>query len=181
MKLTLSGLNNYRKKTEKQKARIKQGAANYIRANVRAVLKDLVLNTPQWSGDTAASWRIDLNYLPASDSPSALAVPDWNFLNPQSSEYQGTPPRFLGDTAAWAVAKAEAEGPLKAIRYNSVVRIVNTAPYAGELAVRSEDELKLRKGNFIPGDVMAVKYVSAKYKLGSNLVGMQLKSVMDYD
>lgn len=181
MRIVLSGLNKYRKKTEKEKARVKQGAANYIRNNVKLVLKDLVLNTPQWSGNTAASWRIDLNYMPASESPSKLWVPDWNFLNPQSDEYQGTPPSFIGDKDAWTVAKAEAQAPLKAIRYNSVVRIVNTSPYAGELASSPEAELELRKGNYIPGDVMAINYVTAKYKLGSNLVGLQLKNVMNYE
>lgn len=181
MRIVMSGINKYRQKTEKQKARVKQGAANYIRNNTKAILKALVLNTPQWSGNTAASWRIDLNYLPASDGPSKLAVPDWNFLNPQSDEYQGTPPKFIGDKEAWEVAKAAAEPALKSIRYNTIVRIVNSAPYAGELASSPEEELKLRKGNFIPGDVMAINYVTAKYKLGSNLVGLQLKNVMNYE
>lgn len=172
--IRLSGLNKYRVKTEKQKERIKQGAANYVRAATKAVLKDLVLHTPQWSGETASSWRIDLNYLPASSEKSPLAIDDWKDL-------AGNNPRFLGDRRALTVALAEASDPLKAIRYNTVVRIVNTAPYADTLATGSEEELKLRKGNFIPGDVMAVKYVTTKYKLGSNIVGLQLKDAMNYE
>lgn len=174
--LRLTGINKYMQKTAAQKARIKNGAANYVRAATRVVLRDLVLNTPQWSGNTAASWRIDLNTLPASEDPSSLYNEDW-----ESVLNFGGEPSFIGDKRAWRVALADNAAAFKAIRYNTKVRIVNVAPFADELATESEANLKLRPGNFIPGDVMALKLVSTKYKLLNNELGLQIKQVLNYE
>lgn len=171
--IRLSGVNKFREKTEKQKARITQGAANYVRSVTKSILKDLVLNTPQWSGNTASNWAIQLNY---GQNPSQIDRPveyDWKDLINNA--------KFKGDKAALAAAITNNAAALKSIRYNSIIKIVNLGNYADELATGSELDLKLRKGNFIKGDVMAIKYVTAKYKLGSNIVGLQLKDVINYE
>jgi hypothetical protein len=160
MKASLSGLNAFVKKTKKQQAQIKQGAGSFVRNKVKVILKDLVLNTPQWSGNTAASWRVDLNYKPAVEGLTRLALDNWQ-------EFSGEP-SFKGEEEAWVAALAINQGHLAAIKYNSVIRIVNNAPYAEDLATRTEVDLKLRQGNYIPGDVMAIRTVAAKYKLGAS-------------
>lgn len=170
--LKVVGLNKYLQKSKKQQAQIKNGAANFVRGQTKAVLKDLVLNTPQWSGNTAAMWQIATPSVDVSYYDTELAKLDWKDVDP---------PSFIGDTQAWKVALANAKPALKSIRYNSTISIENTAPYADELATLPESELKLRKGNYISGDVMAVKLATAKYRLSSNLVGLDLKQVLNYD
>lgn len=170
--IKIVGLNGYLKKSKKQQAQIKNGAANFVRKQTKTILKDLVLNTPQWSGNTAAMWQIETPSVEVNAKNTKFAREDWWNIVPES---------FKGDTEAWKVALANAQPALKSIRYNSTIKIVNTAPYADELATLPEEDLKLRKGNYIPGDVMAVNLATAKYKLSSNIVGLGLKQVMDYD
>jgi len=172
----LTNLNKFVRKTRAQKDRIKQGAANYVRANVRAMLRELVLNTPQWSGDLAASWRIDLNYKPADQFASKFATDDWEDLIGQAS--------FKGDQDAWMEALKINQSWLDAIKYNAKVSIVNVKPIALTYATApesSEEIQRLRPGNYIPGDVMAIAYVSQKFKLNSNITGLTLKSQLNYD
>lgn len=169
--LKVTGLNKYVRKTQAQKERIRQGATNYVRQGVRMVLRDLVLNVPQWSGDLAASWRIDLNYKPASWEASNLAVDDWKDV---------TNPSWKGNEAAWREALRMNAEAFKAIRWNAKINIVNVQPLAEYFATEPGAEKKLRHGNFIPGDVMAVKFVAQKYKISSNQLGLSLKSTFNY-
>lgn len=172
MKLEIRGLNKYKEKSEKQKALLKQKATEYLRASVRAVLRDLVLKTPQWSGNTAASWKIQTKSHPADWKPTRLYNPDWEDQKPV---------RFIGDKEAWKVALELNAAVLKSLRWNTTISIVNESDMALDLATDPDAEEKLRPGNFIAGDVMAVAYVSAKYKLGNNLLGQSLLRSMNYD
>lgn len=170
--IQLHGVNKYIHKTEAQKARIKQGAANYVRSIATNILRDLVLNTPQWSGNTAANWAIKLNYGEDAQQIDRPVDYDWKDLIGNA--------HFKGDREALRTALNNNSASIKAIKYNSKIRIVNNGDYADDLLLKSEEDLKLRKGNFIPGDVMAIKYVTNKYKLTSNLAALQLKDVMNY-
>jgi hypothetical protein len=170
--LKIVGVNGYLKKSKKQRAQIRNGAAEFVRGQAKKILKDLVLNTPQWTGNTAASWQIETPSVSVSYYDTVLER-DWKELD-RSTAY------FKGDTQAWKVALANAQPALRSIRYNSTIKILNTAPYADELATLPEEELGLRRGNYIPGDVMAVNLATAKYKLSSNVVGLGLKQVMNY-
>lgn len=170
--LKVLGINSYMKKSKLQQAQIKSGAADFVRGQTKKILRDLVLNTPQWSGNTAASWQVQVTGADISYYPTSLHVEDWKDVDPT---------KFKGDTEAWREALKNAQPALKAIRYNKKVSIINTADYADELATLSETELKLRKGNYIEGDVMATKLAAAKYKLSSNVVGLGLKRDFNYE
>lgn len=119
--------------------------------------------TPQWSGNTAASWRIELNYLPTVDH--VPPEPDWRSVEDV---------KFKGDTEAWEYAKSVNRRHLDAIVYNSKISIVNNAPYADTLATDPSVKYRLRKGNFIPGDVMAVQTVVAKYNLSATVENLKV-------
>lgn len=162
--ITVFGVNKFIRKTEKQKARLKQRASDYVQKTVKSVLRDLVLNTPQWSGNTAASWTVVTNQAGAASPYSALFQEDW----------QEVDPRWIGDKRAWNEAWAENKATIESIKWNTKVSIKNRAPFADELATDPAAESQLRPGNFIPGDVMAIKKVTAKYKVYSNIVGAQL-------
>ncbi len=170
--IKITGVNKYIRKTQAQKARITRGAENFVRASTRKLLRDLVLNAPQWSGDLAASWRINLNYLPADPAPSGLYTEDWENLENVS---------FKGDRRAWQEALRLNAGHLAAIKYNSIITIVNVKPLAEDLVVAtSGSDFGLRPGNYIDGDLLAVSTVALKYRVFSNQLGLQTKSIMDY-
>lgn len=158
------GVNKFIRKTKKQKELLKQKPSEYVRRMTQRILTELVMLTPQWTGNTAASWRIVTSGVSASGGRSPLYREDW----------QNVTSKFRGDKEALQIALAENAAALASIRYNSKIKIVNVAPFADELATDPHIENQLRTGNFIPGDVMAVKTVTAKYRVFSNIVGAEL-------
>lgn len=164
MSVTIFGVNKAVLKTKKQRDRLKNGATNFVKDRVRSVLKDLVLAAPQWSGNTAASWAIEVSGKISGGSPTELYREDWEDVTPS----------FRGDPKAWAVARQNNVPAFTSIRWNSKIRIINNAPFADELATMTDAEAKklLRPDNYIRGDVMAVATVAMKYKMSSNLVGL---------
>lgn len=158
------GINKFIRKTQKQKELLKKKPSEYVRQMTKRILTELVLLTPQWSGNTAASWKVVTSSSPASTAQSKLYTEDW----------QNITSKFRGDKEALQIALAENAAALAGIRYNSKIKIINVAPFADELATDPYIENQLRTGNFIPGDVMAVKTVTAKYRVFSNIVGAEL-------
>lgn len=158
------GINKYIRKTQKQKEILKKKPSEYVRKMTQRILTDLVLLTPQWTGNTAASWKVVTSSVAPSTGNSRLYKENW----------QDVTSKFRGDKEALQIALAENAAALASIRYNSKIKIINTAPFADELATDPNIENQLRTGNFIPGDVMAVKTVTAKYKVFSNIVGAEL-------
>lgn len=158
------GVNKYIRKTQKQKELLKQRPAEYVRRLTKRILTELVLLTPQWTGNTAASWKVVTSSVSPNTGHSRLYREDWQNVNS----------KFMGDREALQIALAENAEALNSIRYNSKIKIINVAPFADELATDPHIEKQLRTGNFIPGDVMAVKTVTAKYRVFSNIVGAEL-------
>ena len=160
---SIKGLNTFITKTEKQKAQIKQKASTFVRGKVLLVLKDLVNQTPQWSGDLAGSWIV----LVGAGSQEFGAKYYYSGLK---EEYLGyfteTTPKWVGDKGALNYALQKAEGPLNRIVYNSVISIVNSSP-TSKLVDNVDNMIggrRLRDGNYIPEDLLAINAVRLKYK-----------------
>lgn len=168
--LKITGTAAYLKKTKKQRAMITQGAQNFTRKQSRAILKDLVLNAPQWSGNTAAMWQIRTPSVQESSANTELYQEHWEDLIGK--------PSYIGDEGAWKVALAAAKPALRSIKYNTRIDIRNPSPVADDLATEPDVESRLRRGNFIPNDVMAVNFTATKYKLSTDIV--ELKDVLLY-
>lgn len=160
----VKGINAYKAKTELQKARIKQRASDYVKQKVVAVLRDLVLNTPQYTGDTAASWTVKTSSFSVLTGHTPLKEAYWD-----TAPWYREMPKFKGDKEAYRIALAVNDSIISRLQWNSTISIVNTSPTAGKLASGSIPETKLRPGNYIPGDVLAVKYVIAKHKFGAGI------------
>lgn len=171
MAVTLFGVNKAILKTKKQRERLKNGATNYVKDTVRKVLKELVLNTPQWTGNTAASWAIHVTGGTLAGHPTVFYTEGW----------EDAIPRFKGDPQAWAVARQENMRSFEAIRWNSKIKIINNAPFADELATMTDAEASklLRPNNYIRGDVMAVQTVAMKYKMSTNVVALDALKYSD--
>lgn len=174
MQLKLFGLNRVIHKTKKQRERLKDGATAYVRSNVTYALKQLALNVPQYTGSLAASWYVDLHYRMTPDYTPPLDEDSWREVDP----------KWIGDSSAVTTVLRNNAELIKAIRWNAKVSIVNVHPLAGTFAIGSQSspEVKgLRKGNFIPDDIMAVKLVAQKMKAGQNTEAIRLSEHMNYD
>ena len=186
MFVSLKGLNAFVSKTKKQQAQIKRGAANYVRAVAKEVLVTLAENTPQWTGNTAAAWRIDISNAPASFfTYEVFNREPWQTYR-NEDKVPGSmldsvviiDPYFKGDDPAVNFALKENARALALIKYNSKIRIVNMEPYSSVLATSKEAEYKLRPGNYIEGDVMALRLTEAKFKFRAKNVKLDLNATL---
>lgn len=159
MSVKISGIEALKKRVRNVTTKASTSATALLKNRTRLILKDLVTHTPQWSGSTAASWVVEIAAFPASKyhykfSESQLrSSPNWK---------EQSPVRSIGNTAALDVSLQINNDRVSSIRYNSKVSIVNVSPIADDLA--TSPDFKLRPGNFIPGDYLAIKHVVNKYK-----------------
>lgn len=131
------------------KAKLEGTVNSQMRGVATLMLRDLATNTPQWSGDLAASWQVVVG-------GDTAPLGETGF---KQVPYQTLYPHFKGDKEAVNFAMQDNAGMLAQIRYNKSISIRNTNPTVDVI-----EEGKLRPNNFIPGDFMAVKYVAQKYR-----------------
>ena len=159
MSVKISGIEALKKRILNVSTKTSVSATALLRRRTRLILQELVLNTPQWSGATAASWVVEIATYPASKYHYKYAEnnlrsnPDWR---------KQSPIRKIGNVDAFLVNKEFNDERISSIRYNSKVSIVNVSPVADKLA--TEPYLKLRPGNFLPGDYLAIKHTVNKFK-----------------
>lgn len=166
MYVNVTGIERFKHTVKAAEAKLKGQLNEEYRKLTKRILIDLALNTPQWSGDLAASWRAVISSESGASRASFdtlttyKAKPDPNNGN---RTYVRPAPHFKGDREAADYVLLNNEETLSSLRYNMKVTIINTNPTAEIIANPWAEEEWLRPGNFIPGDVMAVSYVSAKY------------------
>ena len=154
--ISVTGLESVTRSVNAALARQKGILNRYYRSFVVEVLTELVENTPQWSGDLAASWRVQVEGVTSRTGGSS------------TTGFKSTPrvrpaPHFRGDEPALVYALMVNSDVIESIRYNSRVTIFNDNPTADAINNPWSEELWLRPNNFIPGDVMAVAHAISKY------------------
>lgn len=122
------------------------------------IFYDLVVNTPQWSGDTASNWRFSIG------SPSAEyhEIPDKSSMWPLPAEFKdaSADPYHRGSYLAVSRALDEAKnGPLP--RWTDKVFFTNNTPIAPDLETNS---VYIRPVNLVGGAVAMVSYTVNKWK-----------------
>lgn len=147
----VSNLSAIKHSIDMAKARLKGEVTAQIQGVVTMMLKDLAMNTPQWSGDLAASWQVVVG-----KGVSPIHLGDTPF---KRRPYEYPPPHFKGDSGAVGFAMMQNQGEIASIKWNSTISIQNANPTEAVI-----NESNLRRGNFISGDIMAVKYVAQKYR-----------------
>jgi hypothetical protein len=177
MHVGIKGLNAWVIKTNKQKDRIKKKATDYVKFKATQVLRAAVLNTPQWTGQTAASWELVID----GGSPffNSLHKDSRPYEFPLSQRRFNPSVRFKGNAKTYVEAKNHNEMFYMGVKWNSKISLVNSSPRAGWLVAGQGETIKsdhisdykdvipewyLRPGNFIPGDVMALQYLQNKFK-----------------
>jgi len=146
----ISNLNAVKFSIDQAKAKLEGTVNAQMRGVVSLMLRDLATNTPQWSGDLAASWQVVVG-------GETYPLGQTGF---KSNPIVRPAPHFKGDSEAVNYAMEMNAGMLSQIRYNKKISIVNNNPTVDAI----ETEGQLRPGNFISGDFMAVKYVAQKYR-----------------
>lgn len=166
MSVKISGIELLQKKIRSIPEKAKKSSTALLKHRTWRVLQELVLNTPQWSGATAASWVVEIKAYPASKYHYTAAE---NELKDAVDWFNQSKVRRIGDLSAYLVAKESNYERIASIRYNSKISITNMSPIADELATNPDFEL--RPGNFLPGDYLAIKHTVTKFKnLRSDIV-----------
>jgi len=153
---SIRGIESQLRSTEAALARQLGTLNQAYRLFIEKLLVELVVNTPQWSGDLAASWIV----LAEGKSSRSGSTEATGF---KSTPYVRPAPHTRGDLPALQFAIMNNADVLASIRYNTRVTIYNENPTAFKIVGQ---EHKLRLANFIPGDVMAIAHTISKFNHG---------------
>ena len=155
MKIGLN-VNAWKKKTESAKRKIQSSATSYVRMQAKKVLLEAIKISPQWSGNYAYNWVLEVRTEPRAYDPRFKVTP-WQALKT---------PRKAGDPQTIAAAMQYVDEMLEPIKWNSNVKLVNYAPVAPLI---ESGQVKLRPENLIPGGYGVVKHLQVKYRYLSKL------------
>lgn len=150
-------LNTWKHKTEAAKAKIKSKATDYVRRQVKQAYKTALRVSPQWSGNYAYNWFIEVPGNKGAYDRRFKVLPFTAITNPKQA----------GDREAIEAAEKHLDDMLKHVKWNSNVRLVNYAPVAPMI---EQGLVKLRDRNraFI-GSGGVIAYLEFKYKFLKNL------------
>lgn len=133
------------------------------RQMLKTMFTDLVVHTPQWSGELVLHWAMEFHGKKAP-APYSVKNPAWaqqDRLIPQLVH-----PFQMGSEPAVTITLARELAKLSEIRYNSIVKFVNRMPYA-EAVERGEGPNRhlIRDVNRLAsyGGVAMVQYLDTKY------------------
>lgn len=144
-------VNAWKKKTEAAKRKVKSSATVYVRAQAKKVLIEAVRISPQWSGNYAYNWILEVRSQPGAYDPRFKVTP-WQSLKS---------PRQAGDAEVMSASMRYLDEMLEPIKWNSTIRLVNYSPVA-ELI--ESGQANLRPENLIPGGYGVIKHLETKFK-----------------
>lgn len=146
----------FRAKLQKVMPTIEAEVSTKYRELVRRIFTDLVVNSPQWSGNLASNWTIgsgSYRELPGRVS----ATGDWYREDPY----------VMGDDPAVASVLLREIPKLANYTYKMPIRLSNATPYASEVeAGTAPPGHEIREENKLAeyGAVAMIGYVDMKYK-----------------
>lgn len=154
-----NNINAFSAKTARQRQQIKTKAAVFIRQKALLVLKDAIKVSPQWSGNFAANWWVEVKGQQGAYTPKFKVNP-WQSL--QASKGVKGRMKQQGDPEALQyVMGLDPAEYLNNIQWNSVLRLVNYAPVADAIENR---EIPLRPVNTqVIGSQGVVAFLKTKY------------------
>lgn len=144
-------VNAWKRKTEAAKRKVQSSATVYVRAQAKKVWLEAVRVSPQWSGNYAYNWVLEVRSTPRGYDPRFKVTP-WQALKS---------PKQAGNVDTIRAALQFVDEMLEPIKWNSQVRLVNYAPVAPLI---ESGQVTLRPENLIPGGYGVIKYLETKYK-----------------
>lgn len=149
----IKNINAWRVKTKKQKEAIRLKAGVYVQRKAMSVLKDALMVSPQWSGNYAYNWNIEITgFSGGSYSP--------RYKNKNNGSWFLENPKKAGDPEAINAALAWNEEIIENVKWNSRITLVNRAPVAEMIEAGT---VNLRPENLIPGGMGVIAYLKTKY------------------
>lgn len=114
-----------RKDLEKMKLGVTKGHQNLV----KAMFRDLVATTPQWSGELAMHMAIEVH---GHQAPAAYSLHS-RYYEGSYTEGLTKEPYRMGSEPAVSATIARELRKIDQIRYNSIVKLVNKMPYVEEV------------------------------------------------
>ena len=152
----ISNLASFKRTIEYEKARVKGQATKRYQKFVTAILTDLAKNTPQWSGDLAASWEVVIG-------AGGEASPHYDTPFKQRP-HQRPAPFFRGDMPAVKYTLMVNKFAIDTLKWNNKVSVVNNNPTLHQIQKHAPTgDGWLRPRNFISGDILATAFVAHKW------------------
>lgn len=131
---------------------------------VRMIFRDMVAYTPQWSGELAMHWGIEVH---GQTSPAPYTLKNPAYERRVAENRRDPEPFQMGADPAVSMTVSRELAKIKTIKYNSKVRIVNRMPYALEVQ-RGQGPFgkPIRDVNRLAafGGVAMMDYVDMKYR-----------------
>lgn len=163
--LDIQGLRSWQRSIQAEKARKIGQLTKQYQAFVVKVFEDLVLHTPQWSGNLAANWQVRLtNDGPATHQNWYKKGHTGGF---QDHTYQ---PVQVGDGEAPYTAIERAAAQIEKMHWNTKVRFENPERYAELVSSGVGPHGKELRPVHVPPFEMMMYYVVNKYSRGGVLL-----------
>lgn len=152
--IKVSGLNQLLLKLDRHKLRVQKSIAKAKVDLATRVFTDVVEGSPQWSGNLAANWDIEVGASKASYSPIAgYSATEWN----KGGSYEVGHPLAIG-MAMPHLSK------LSEVKWNSKINVVNYTPYGSEVeAGQGPNGRPIRPENYVYGQIAMVAYAVMKH------------------
>lgn len=157
------GLRELAARIRKDLDKFQIGVTAGYRQVVKTMFTDLVAHTPQWSGELAMHWGIEVH---GKKAPGAYTVQNPAWTRQSKALPQLVEPFQMGSEPAVSMTISRELRKIDEIRFNSIVKFVNNMPYA-EAVERGEGPKgkPIRDVNQLAsyGGVAMVQYLDAKY------------------
>lgn len=155
--LRVDNLRRFQLSIQAERARLEKNVTQAYRDFVAKAFQDLLMHTPQYSGQLAASWHILLT------NDAVPSQPGWYKKGHTGRFYGNTfEPGEMGDGEAVAEAWDRESPKIDRIRWNTNVSFANSDPNAGAIQANAL-EPPLRPVNLVNGAVAMAAYVRQKY------------------
>lgn len=163
--LDVQGLRSFQRSLTEKKKELEGGVTKAYQKFVAEVFEDLLVHTPQWSGNLAVNWSIRLT----KDGPATPV--NWykkghtgGFMDRSFRQVQ------IGDGEAVMAALERAIDQIEKIRWNTKVRFENPTPYAMQVNEGEGPPGKELRPQHLPPFDMMMYYIVAKYSRGDTLL-----------
>jgi hypothetical protein len=149
MKLAVSGLDAFEQQCTSEIANLRHKAQTLLRTRSQRTLEWLTFNSPQYSGDFAANWKVGIN---ETDYTYAISL----FPNMNGMDLNGTPiPFSQGDPQAPGYALRSGTPLIAGAMLGDTVTISNSVVHDSAYAVAIEaNSIKFRPENIDRGRVI---------------------------
>jgi len=168
--IEVKNLNSFLSKTKAQRALIKSRPTEFVKKKVTQVLKAVLKESPQYSGDFVSNWQVV-----TANSPHTGYTKNW-YKTELDNEYRSInhrdssqikeyydKVRYAGHPEAIQEPLASGLAVISTIKYNTKVTLVNSSPISGSIKTGNMDPNYRPIHRHLEG-IAFVDYIIQEYK-----------------